>query len=102
MLVLNAAPNGTEALRIGIVVSRKVARKAVRRNKIKRRLREILRLWLPYLAPGWDLVVVARPPAQEASFHELRQVLWTLLTQANLWRETPPPLPENTPTAPPP
>ncbi len=99
-MILNAAPNGLEQVRIGLIVSRKVARKAVHRNKVKRRLREILRTWIPYLRPGWDLVVVARPPAREATFHELKRVLWELLTQADLWESEPPPLepPTNTPT----
>ena len=95
-MILNAAPNGLEHVRIGLIVSRKVARKAVHRNQIKRRLREILRTWMPYLRPGWDLIVVARPPAREASFHELKHILWDLLTQADLWATEPPPLlPQN-------
>ncbi len=92
LLVLNAAPNGLDQVRIGLIVSRKVARKAVQRNKVKRRLREILRSWIPHLHPGWDIIVVARPPAREATFHELRRVLWDLVTQADLWQNEPPPL----------
>ncbi|AAS80425.1 ribonuclease P protein subunit [Thermus thermophilus HB27] len=54
-------------LRVGIVVSKKVG-KAVVRNKVKRRLREILRrLHLPQA----HLLVVASPEAREADFAEL-------------------------------
>lgn len=73
------------------MVSRKVARRAVHRNKLKRRLREILRPWIPYLKP-WDIVLVARPEALSFSFWELRDTVYTLLTQADLWHDKPPDL----------
>ncbi len=98
MLILNAAPNGLDRVRVAVVVSRRVARRAVRRNKIKRRLREILRGWLSFLRPGWDIVVVARSPAAQASFHDLKYTLWELLTQARLWQGNPPERPESGPT----
>ncbi|MFN3967233.1 MAG: ribonuclease P protein component [Endomicrobiia bacterium] len=50
---------GIPGVRIGIVVSRKVG-KAVKRNKIKRRLREIFRLNKHLLKPGFDIVVNAK------------------------------------------
>ena len=57
----------TAELRVDIVVSKKVG-KAVVRNKVKRRLREILRrLHLPQA----HLLVVASPEAREADFAEL-------------------------------
>lgn len=59
-----------------VVVSQKVAKKAVERHKIQRRLREITRHILkknPALSRGFDIVVVARPPAYRASFNDLRR-----------------------------
>ncbi len=88
-LILNAAPNTVGHPRIGIVVPRKTARKAVARNRIKRRLREIVRPWLPYLKP-WDIVLVARGPVAEMDFWTLRDAVYTLFTQAALWQTTPP------------
>jgi ribonuclease P protein component len=46
--------------RIGITVSQKVSKRAVRRNRIKRRLRAACRQLLPQLAPGWDVVITVR------------------------------------------
>ncbi len=100
VLILNAAPNDRNQVRLAVVVSRRVAKKAVHRNKIKRRLREILRNWIPYLRPGWDIVVIARSQAAQADFHTLKRVLWELLTQADLWQEKPPPPKENAPRPP--
>jgi ribonuclease P protein component len=50
----------TAAIRFGITASRKVG-KAVARNRVRRRLREVARLVLPAnAAPGHDYVLVGR------------------------------------------
>lgn len=59
-----------------VVVSQKVAKKAVDRHKIQRRLREIVRHILitnPLLSHGFDVVLVARPSAYHASFDDLQK-----------------------------
>ena len=61
-LVLYVRRNGNKENRLGLTVSTKVG-KAVVRNKVRRRLREIYRLHQHELARGWDLVVVARVKA---------------------------------------
>lgn len=67
-------------LRVGIVVSKKVG-KAVVRNKVKRRLREILRrLHLPKA----HLLLVATPEAREAGFAELFQDVVRALRKSGL------------------
>jgi len=64
-LVLYAFPNpAVEEARLGLAVSRKVGG-AVRRNKVKRLLRESFARAADGLAGGQDVVVVARPPAGE-------------------------------------
>lgn len=44
--------------RIAVVVSKKVIKSAVKRNRIRRRLYEVLRLELPKLQPQTDLVYI--------------------------------------------
>lgn len=67
-------------LRVGIVVSKKVG-KAVVRNRIKRRLREILRrLHLPRA----HLLVIASPEARNATYAELFQDLTRALKKSGL------------------
>ena len=51
--------------KLGLAVSRKVDKRAVGRNRIKRLLREQFRCLRPRLAPG-SYVVVARPAAAAA------------------------------------
>lgn len=60
------------AARFGFTVTKKVGNSVVR-NRIRRRLREAVRLADPALPrPGHDYVVVARIEALSASFDELR------------------------------
>jgi ribonuclease P protein component len=57
--------------RAGVVVP-KQGRSTVSRNRVKRRLREIVRLYLLPTAEPIDFVIRARNEAYGASFEELR------------------------------
>ncbi len=75
-----ARPNGLERARWGISVKAKLGN-AVVRNRVKRRLREILRR--AELAAGWDLVVQPRDArVATADFAELARELEALLGKA--------------------
>jgi len=71
--LLLAADNDRNASRLGTVVSKKVSRTAVERNRIRRLVKETFRL--SGLEPGVDVVVLARPPARGKSNAELIEVL---------------------------
>lgn len=58
--------------RVGIVVPKR-RRVTADRNRLKRRLRELVRLHILYALPPLDLVIYARAEAYEASFQDLRQ-----------------------------
>lgn len=65
--------------RAGIVIAKRQVRKAVDRNRIKRRLRHQVAELLPDLPPGSRLVVRGLAPAAGMSSAELRSALDRLL-----------------------
>ncbi|GAB4437995.1 MAG: hypothetical protein Kow0031_19840 [Anaerolineae bacterium] len=70
------------------MVSKKLG-KAVRRNKIKRRIREATRLRFEHISPGYDLVFIARQRAAQATYQQLAASVEALARRANLWRDNP-------------
>jgi ribonuclease P protein component len=81
LLVLKALPNQLELSRFGISVSKRVG-KAVTRNRIKRLLREILRV--SCLNPGWDFVFIVRNPAANSHYHQLEESVRSLLSRVKI------------------
>ncbi|WP_298134342.1 ribonuclease P protein component [Acidiferrobacter sp.] len=65
LMAVMALAGGLDHPRLGLAVSRKVSRKAVVRNRIKRRIREHFRRAQAGLRP-LDFVVVAYPDAARA------------------------------------
>lgn len=68
--------------RFAVVVSAKVSKKAVERNLLKRRLREVIRLNQSRFKSGFDVVVVANPLALNASYQDLESQLLKLFIKA--------------------
>ena len=81
LVVVKALPNGLTLSRYGFSVSRRVG-KAVVRNRVKRLLREILRL--TPLLPGWDIIFIARPLAASADYTNLEKSVKDLLRRARV------------------
>lgn len=67
--------NGLKKNRFGIMVGLKVSKLAVERNKIKRRIREIIRSKEVVLRTGFDIAITAMPAARRLKFDGLRDSL---------------------------
>jgi len=72
------APNGLGEWRLGMSVGRALG-DAVVRNRIRRRIREALRLNRAEIPSGWDIIVHPRASVAKAEFGALRDELLSLL-----------------------
>lgn len=71
--------------RIGLITSRKVA-PAVKRNSVKRKLREIFRTNKHSLTDGLDLIFISKSNTPKAQYEELKSAVLSLLEKAGLYR----------------
>lgn len=85
-LVLYCRKNRSPENRVGITTGKKLGN-AVTRNRVRRRLREVYRLHESQFYPGYDIVVVARSRAVDASFQQLTQAYLSLADKLGLLRE---------------
>jgi len=69
-LVVYCRKNRRGQSRLGLTVSAKLG-KAVVRNRVRRRFREIYRLNARRLKPGYDVIIVARTRSVESEYHAL-------------------------------
>lgn len=69
--------------RFGIVTSKKLGN-AVIRNRAKRQIREVVRMNLNHLQPGFDIVVVARFNIKEAVFEKIERDFLKLMRKAGM------------------
>jgi len=74
---VNVLPNRFGAPKIGIVVNKKVSKRAVDRNAVKRQVREIMRGMLPQLKKGQSVVITVRKPALEADYTTMEKEIMT-------------------------
>ena len=86
--MLRAVPNALPYTRFGFVVGRRVAKKAVDRNRIKRRLREIVRRLA--VRQGWDQLLIARRGSVDADFQAIHTAVLDLERQLQLLEQPDP------------
>jgi ribonuclease P protein component len=84
LLVLGVFAHKEEkSFRAGFVTSKRIGG-AVVRNRVRRRLRDIVRTQQARLREGFWFVVVARPAAARASYRELRDEWLRLAERASI------------------
>lgn len=83
LLVVRTAANGLDRTRYAFSTGRRLGG-AVVRNRVRRRLREIVRSLTPRVERGWDVLIVARPGSAGASYAQLREVLARLFARAGI------------------
>jgi ribonuclease P protein component len=72
-----------ETTRFGLSTGRRLGG-AVIRNRVRRRIREALRVMAPSFQPGWDVLIIARPAIVEADHAALVGALERTLTKGGV------------------
>ncbi|MGD0861833.1 MAG: ribonuclease P protein component [Candidatus Limnocylindrales bacterium] len=84
LLVVRIRRTDLEETRFGLSTGRKLGG-AVVRNRVRRRLREVLRVMAPSFQPGWDVLIIARPPVIAADHLALTGALQSLLRRGGIF-----------------
>lgn len=85
LLVIRILPNGLDRSRFGFLVNKRIGN-AVVRNRVKRRLREVVRL--TPVKTGWDAIFIARRGTAKAEYHQLKQATHDLLRRTRIIAST--------------
>ncbi len=83
LLAARIARTDLETTRFGLATGR-VLGPAVVRNRVRRRLREALRVMAPSFQPGWDVLIIARPALVSADHEAMIKALGRLLGRAGV------------------
>lgn len=86
LLVMCVLSNELPYSRFGFSINARIGG-AVVRNRLKRRLREAIRLRMATIELGWDVVFIARRPILCADYHQMDAACARLLRRAHLLRE---------------
>jgi ribonuclease P protein component len=83
-LFVKIAENGLEDSRFGFVVSKKFSKKALDRNKIKRQLRGLIKLKLPNIKKGLDIIILVIPGLKDQDFSQLSGTIDKIFKKAKI------------------
>jgi ribonuclease P protein component len=86
LLVIIFRKTNQATARVGFSITKKYG-KAVQRNRIKRRLREIIRSRINRIKQGYDIVFAVRKDAKDACYKDLDDAVHILLKRAKLYKE---------------
>jgi ribonuclease P protein component len=88
LLVIRFRRTERETSRFGFAIGRRLG-SAVRRNRLRRRIRAALRSMASTIGPGFDVLIVARPPILTADHTALVGALRSVLDRAGVTSEAP-------------
>jgi len=84
LITIKVLKNNRPQSRFGIIVSTKVSKKAVVRNRLKRRLSEVIRLNLSEIKSGFDVIIMVKQALAEKKYQEIESELLQLFKKASL------------------
>ena len=84
-ITLKSAKTDLPTSRITVIASLKVSKSAVKRNTLKRKIREIVRtLVLPRMKPGFDCVLLTKAALLEKNHEDLKKTILGVFEKARL------------------
>ena len=84
LLSLRAFKGKSAPVRVSVVVSKKISKSAVVRNKTRRRIRAVILDFFPQIVLGASLIFYAKTDLRKVSFEILSREVFDLLTKATL------------------
>lgn len=76
--------NNLDISRFSFIVGLKISKKAIQRNKIKRRLEEIIRLNFKKIITGFDIIILVEKEIIEKEHIEIEEKLIDLLKKSKI------------------
>lgn len=83
--VLKKIENNLSETRFCFIAPERNFKKAVLRNKLKRRMREIVRMVLPKIKKGFDVLVIVLAGGEKEKFADFKEKLLEILKRAKLY-----------------
>ena len=87
-MVIKYKANQEDITKIGFIVSTRVDKKAVVRNKIARQLREVTREMLPQLKTGYSVLIIAKKKILELDFITLKKQINFAFAKCRLYNKS--------------
>jgi ribonuclease P protein component len=84
-LLISPSLNPQDKSRFGVILSKKIAKSAVDRNLYRRRLHEVVGVFLPQLKPGYNVIILVKHQIVSATFVDLQHSMKKALSQAGLF-----------------
>jgi len=84
-LVLKVLPNGLDFCRFAAVISLKISKRAVDRNRLRRQIMEIIRADEKNIKQGFDLVFIGKTDLMKSNFGQIEQSLVDLIKKSGLY-----------------
>ena len=80
--------NNLKNSRFGFIVSTKIDKRATVRNKIKRRLREVIYQNLKKIKTGFDIIILTKPAIKNLDFWQIKEKLENLFKRSKLFKNS--------------
>lgn len=80
VFVVKSLKNDLLLCRFGFIVPNTIDKRATVRNRIKRQLREIVRIKIDKFKAGFDVLIIVKPTAKGKNYKQLETELLKLLT----------------------